>query len=224
MHSRAIAAFAALILAGIAVPAAAQQAPQRASSPLRGYLTAGGGTLLGLPQQSPTFSAEIAERVRPNVLVYLSANFYENVITDEALDDLEVAAGLLRSETGLPWEFTGRDKARSITLGAKYLVPTGTGVHPYVGGGFGVLNLRRTIVEQFRGDITETFFSEFGAPDGAVDPSQTNTNRPMGELAFGIGVAVKRAYVDVGYRYRRAFHTVNNLALSQINVGVGLKF
>jgi hypothetical protein len=224
MRVRSVVALASLLIAGVAVPAAAQQAPQRNSGPLRGYLTAGAGAVFGLPQASPTFSGEIAERVRPNLFVYLAANYFENVITDEALDDLAAAGTLLRTETGLPWEFSGRDRARSVTLGVKYLAPTATSLHPYIGGGFGVLNLRRTIVERNRGDITETFFSEFGAPDGAVDPAQTNTNRPMGEIAAGIGVAVKRAYVDVGYRYRRAFHTANNLALSQIGVSAGLRF
>ena len=225
MRMRTFVSLASLFVAGIsATPAVAQQAATGPAALLRGYLVAGGGTSVGLPQTSPAFSAEIAERIRPDVLVYLAANYSDNVISDAARQDLADAGALLSDVTGVPWEFTGRDRARSVTLGVKYLVPTASGVRPYVGGGFGVLNLRRTIRERNRGVMTETFFNEFGAPDGAVDASQTNTNRPMGELAAGVGIAIRRTYVDIGYRYRRAFRTGDGLSLSQIGVALGLKF
>lgn len=225
MRARVLFSLAILFLVGVtAAPATAQQAAQPASSPLRGYLVGGGGTSLGLPQGSPTVSAEIAENVHPDVQVYLTASYSDNVMSEAARDDLVAAGELLSDVTGFPWEFTGTDRARSVTLGAKYLVPTGTSVRPYVGGGFGVLNLRRTIRERNRGVMTEAFFTEFGAIDGAVDPSQTNTNRPMSELAAGVGIAVRRAYVDIGYRYRHAYRTGDGLSLSQVGVALGLKF
>jgi hypothetical protein len=169
-------------------------------------------------------SAEIAENVHPNVQVYLTASYSDNVMSEAARDDLAAAGRLLTDVTGFPWEFTGTDRARSVTLGGKYLVPTASPVRPYVGGGFGVLNLRRTIRERNRGVLTEAFFAEFGAIDGAVDPAQTNTNRPMGELAAGVGIAIRRAYVDIGYRYRHAYRTGDGLSLSQVGAAFGLKF
>jgi hypothetical protein len=230
MRLRLIPSFAALILVTVAaIPAAAQQPvqrpPQRASTPLRGYLVVGAGSSVGMPQASPTFSAEVAEHVRANLHVYLSASFSDNVMSDTAQDDLVRSGDLLSQFTGEEWVFTGNDRARSLTLGVKYLVPTASPVRPYVGGGFGVLNLRRTIRERSRGDMSEAYLLEFGAPDGAVDPSQTNTNRPLGELTVGVGIAIRRAFLDVGYRYRRGFHVGGDgLALSQVGVSAGLKF
>jgi hypothetical protein len=97
-------------------------------------------------------------------------------------------------------------------------------VRPYLGGGVGVLNLRRTIREQSRGNVTTAYLSQFGSGDGVVDITQSNTNRPMGEVAAGIGAAIGRAYVDVGYRYRKAFHVSQSFDISQVGVAVGLKF
>ena len=46
----------------------------------------------------------------------------------------------------------------------------------------------------------------------------------MGEVAAGIGAAIGRAYVDVGYRYRKAFHVNQSFDISQVGVAVGVKF
>jgi hypothetical protein len=220
--------FSLVLLFAICVsgaPAFAQQPASRASWPVRGYLIGGVGASLDLPEAGTTVSAEIAENVHPNIQVYLTASFADNVMSDAARDELADAAELLEFVTGTPWELTGRDRARSATLGIKYLVPTASPVRPYVGGGFGVLNIRRSIRDRIRGDVTAEYLTEFGAGDGAIDPAQTNTNRPMGELAGGVGIAIRKAYVDVGYRYRRAFHTGSSeLALSQLGVSLGLKF
>jgi len=94
-----------------------------------------------------------------------------------------------------------------------------------VGGGFGALNVRRVIHEQSRGNITQAFLAQFGSPDGFVDPTDTDTTHPMGEVAAGVGAVIKRAYVDIGYRYRKAFHTTNqSFEISQIGAQVGVKF
>ena len=226
MRLRAAFVLAPLVLIAVsAAPASAQQPLPRVSAPLRGYLIGGVGASMNLPQAGTTVSAEIAENVHPDVQVYVTASFADNVISDVARDDLADAGELLEFVTGEPWELTGRDRARLATLGMKYLVPTGSSVRPYIGAGFGVLNLRRSIRDGIRGNVTEEYLTEFGASDGAIDPAQTNTNRPLGELAGGVGVALGRAYLDVGYRYRKAFHTGRSrVALSQVGVSIGLKF
>jgi hypothetical protein len=208
----------------VAVPALAQQGPT-AARPLRGYLIAGAGSLVQTPQAALTVNAEIAENVARDVQVYMSAGFYDDIMSQAARDDLALVGQVLTTITGTPWVLEGRDKGRSFTVGGKYLVPTGATVRPYLGGGFGVLNVHREIHELNRGDITEAFLAQFGAPDGVVDPTQDNTNHPMTEVAAGVGVVVRGAYVDFGYRYRKAFHTVNtSFDVSQVGVAVGLKF
>jgi hypothetical protein len=222
MRLRALFSLAPLVVIAMsAAPADAQQPAPRVSTPLRGYLIGGAGASQG----GPVVSAEIAENVHRDVQVYLTANFADDVMPDIARDGLEEAAELLEFVTGTPWELTGRDRARSVTVGVKYLVPTSTAVRPYVGGGFGVINFRRTVWDSTRGNVTEEFLTEFGAPDGVIDPAQTNTNRPLGELAGGVGIVIKGAYLDLGYRYRRAYRTgTSKLALSQVGVAIGLKF
>ena len=70
-------------------------------------------------------------------------------------------------------------------------------VRPYVGGGVGALNLRRTIREVSRGNVTTAYLAQFGAGDGVVDITQSNTTKPMAEVAAGIGAVIGHGYVDV---------------------------
>jgi hypothetical protein len=223
MHLFGTTSLATILL--VASSAFAQQRPSTAPQPLRGYLIGGGGTSINTPQSALTLNAEIAENVTASVQAYMSAGYYDNVMSQAARDHLAQAGATLTAVTGSTWVFEGRDRARSFTVGGKFLVPTGTTVRPYIGGGVGAINFRRTIREQSRGNITNAYLSQFGAADGIVDPSQTNTTKPMTEIAIGVGAAVQRAYVDVGYRYRKAYHGVSSsFDVSQVGVSVGVKF
>jgi opacity protein-like surface antigen len=214
-----------LLMLLVAAPAFAQQRPAPAPRPLRGYLIGGGGASINAAQTAITLSAEIAENMTRNTQAYMSAVYYDNIMSDVATNQLAVVGSTLTALTGTPWVFTGRDKARSFTFGAKVLVPATSSVHPYVGGGFGALNVRRVIHEQSRGNITQAYLAQFGSPDAVIDPTNTDTTHPMGEVAAGVGAVVKGAYVDVGYRYRKAFHTgTQSFDISQIGAAVGVKF
>jgi len=210
----------------VAAPAFAQQRPAPAPRPLRGYLIGGGGASMGSTAQTAvTLSAEIAENMTRNVQAYMSAVFYDNIMSDAAANQLALVGNTLTALTGTPWVFDGRDKGRSFTFGAKVLVPATSSVHPYVGGGFGALNIRRVIHEQSRGNITQAYLAQFGSPDGFVDPTDTDTTHPMAEVAAGVGAVIKGAYLDFGYRYRRAFHTTNqSFEMSQVGAQLGVKF
>jgi hypothetical protein len=188
-------------------------------------LIGGGGASIGAAETAVTLSAEIAENMTRNVQAYMSAVYYDNIMSDAATNQLAVVGSTLTALTGTPWAFTGRDKARSFTFGARLLLPVTSSVHPYVGGGFGALNVRRVIHEQSRGNITGAYLASFGSPDAVIDPTNTDTTHPMGEVAVGVGAVVKRAYVDVGYRYRKAFHSGNqSFDISQVGAAVGVKF
>jgi len=214
-----------LLMLLVAAPAFAQQRPAPTPRPLRGSLIDGGGASIGPAQTAVTLNAEIAENMSRNIQVYMSAVYYENIMSDAATNQLALVGSTLTVFTGTPWVFSGRDKGRSFTFGAKVLVPATSSVHPYVGGGFGALNVRRVIHEQSRGNITQAYLSQFGSPDAVIDPTNTDTTHPMGELAAGVGAVVKRAYVDFGYRYRRAFHTGSQtFDISQVGAAVGVKF
>jgi opacity protein-like surface antigen len=214
-----------LLMLLVAAPAFAQQRPAPAPRPLRGYLIGGGGASIGTTDTAVMLSAEIAENMTRNVQAYMSAAYYDNIMSDAAANQLAVVGNTLTALTGTPWVFSGRDKARSFTFGAKVLMPVTSSVHPYVGGGFGALNVRRTISEQSRGNVTQAYLAQFGSPDAVIDPTNTDTTHPMGEVAAGVGAVIKRAYVDFGYRYRRAFHTgTQSFDISQVGASVGVKF
>ena len=215
-----------LLMLLVAAPAFAQQRPAPAPRPLRGYLIGGGGASMGSTAQTAvTLSAEIAENMTRNVQAYMSAVFYDNIMSNAAANQLALVGNTLTALTGTPWVFDGRDKGRSFTFGAKVLVPATSSVHPYVGGGFGALNIRRVIHEQSRDNITQAYLAQFGSPDGFVDPTDTDTTHPMAEVAAGVGAVIKGAYLDFGYRYRRAFHTTNqSFEMSQVGAQLGVKF
>jgi len=208
-----------------AAPAVAQQPSTSSGDQLRGYLIGGGGASIKSPTTALTLSAEIAENVTPDVQVYMAAGYYENLMTQTARDLLVRVGDSLTAETGNQWAFTGRDRGRSFTVGGKYLVPTRTPLRPYIGGGFGVLNLRRTVTERTRGEMTAAFLTTYGSGDGIIDAAQTNTNKPLGEVAAGLGVVIGHGYVDLGYRYRKAFRNVDqSFDASQVGVAVGVRF
>jgi hypothetical protein len=217
-----------LLMLLVAAPALAQQRPAPAPRPLRGYLIGGGGASLGqaVPAQtSLTLSAEIAENMTRNIQAYMSAVFYDNIMSDAEANQLALVGNTLSATTGTPWVFQGRDRGRSFTFGAKVLMPGASSVHPYVGGGFGALNVRRTIRELSRGNVTQAYLTQFGSADGLVHPADTDTTHAMGEVAAGVGAVIKGAYLDVGYRYRRAFHTGSeSFNISQVGAAVGVKF
>jgi len=210
----------------VAAPALAQQRPvPPAQRPLRGYLIGGGGASINTAQTSVMLSAEIAENVTRVIQAYMSVNFYDNIMSDASRNQLQQVGSALTTITGTPWVFQGRDRGRTFTFGGKVLVPATASVHPYVGGGFGALNVRRIIHEQSRGNITQAYLAQFGSPDGVVDPTDTDTTHPMAEVAVGVGAVVRKAYIDVGYRYQKAFHTVNqSFVISHVGASVGVKF
>ena len=214
-----------LVMLLVAAPAVAQQRPSPAPEPLRGYLIGGGGASIGPAQTAVTLNAEIAENMTRNIQAYMSVVYYDNIMSDAATNQLAVVGSTLTTLTGTPWVFTGRDKGRSFTFGAKALLAATSSVHPYIGGGFGALNVRRVINEQSRGNITQAYLAQFGSPDAVIDPTDTDTTHPMGEVAAGVGAVVKRAYVDFGYRYRKAFHTgAQSFDISQVGAAIGVKF
>jgi hypothetical protein len=211
----------------LASPALAQQTPAPVGSPVRGYIVGGVGASTGshAAQTSPALSVEFGDHVARDVQVYVTAGYHDNLMSADARTELEMAGAELTAFTGTPWNFTGRDRGRSFVVGGKYLVPTSSTFRPYVGLGIGAINLKRTILEQSRGDITAAYLTEFAPADGVVDPTQTDTTKPLGEITAGVGVVVGRAYFDFGYRFRKAFHNVNRpLEFSQFGASAGFKF
>lgn len=205
-----------------ATAAAAQGRPTAA--PLdRGFMTGSAGAAFA-DQRSAAFGIEIGERLNPSTQAYVAFNYFDNLLTDRAADDLADLGDALTFLNGEPWAFTGRDRGLAFSGGARYLLSRGPNVRPYVGGGAGVLNVRRTITEQDLGDVSDPFFNTFGAPDGFIDATKVSTFKPLAEFIAGVGIGTGRAYVDAGYRFRKVFRSVEAFSFSQFSVGVGMRF
>lgn len=207
-----------------AVSALAQEARPRPvpAPPDRGYLIGGGGASFG-SQTASTFNVEVGERMGRLFQAYVAFSYFDDLMADEARDNLVLAAQRLEALTLTSWDFRGRDRGRAFTAGAKVTLPGR--IKPYLGGGVGALNLKRIVTERWLGNVTESFRAQFGTTGDVLDSSQASTTKPMAEAVAGVGVIAGRAYLDVGYHYRRAFHAFEGtFDFSQFTVSAGVAF
>ena len=154
---------------------------------------------------SSAFAAEYGERVHRDVQAYANYSYVDNLMSSRMRNNLEVAGADLTAQTGSLWQFEGRDRGLAFTMGGKFLIPGDMKFRPYVGGGLGVLNLKRRITEQQRGDVSEAFYALTGVNDGVIDAGETSVTKPLGEVVLGIGGAFGRTYVDVEYSTATCF-------------------
>lgn len=215
-------AIAACVVPLFAAPGFCQDTTSPAP-PQRGYMTAIGGASTGA-QNTALIGAEYGDQMGNNAQAYATFSYHDNILQKQDHDTLAQMSQAVSLATGNAYRFSARDRAMALTLGAKYLVPTGAAIRPYVGAGAGMLNVKRTISEALRGDVTPYFYNEIGTVGGVVEPFKTSTTRPLGELLVGVGIAAGRAYVDVGYRYRKVFNTGTPFDFNQVAVGVGMRF
>jgi hypothetical protein len=86
------------------------------------------------------------------------------------------------------------------------------------------MQIRRTITEASLGDVSQAFATQAGLGDGVISAGITRELKPLAEVVAGVGFVLKNTYVDVGYRYRRAFHSATTVELSQVVFGIGAKW
>lgn len=198
-------------------------APRPASGSVeRGYLIAGAGGSFG-PQTAATFSTEVGEKIGRFAQAYVAFSYVEDLMTDRTRNDLVVAGQRLEAVTLRPWNFRGRDRGRAFTTGARFTVPGP--VRPYVALGVGALNLKRIVTERTLGDVTDSFRTQGATSGDLLNNAQPSTTRPMVEAGGGVGVVIKRGHLDLGYRYRRAFHAFEQtFDFSQVTVSAGVAF
>jgi len=209
-------------LATTAISAEAQEPRPVPDEHQDGYLIGGVGFARG-PHTGPLFTAEVGEKMGRAFQAYAAFQFFDDLMTDSTRDALEQTAQQLEAITLTPWEFQGRDRGRTFTAGVKAAWPGS--IRPYVAGGVGVLNLKRIVTERTLGDVSGAFRSAYPVTAGPVDNAQAVTTRPLVEAGAGVGVIVGPVYLDIGYRYRRAFHVFDGaFTFSQITTSAGMAF
>jgi hypothetical protein len=224
MQIQKLAGLTTLLVLAYAGSAMAQFAQPGAGSPpeREGYIGFFGGAASGPPAE-PVFSVEFGDDIRRNVLAYLTLSYVENVMPQVLRDDLAATATFLTGLTGARWELTGRDRAVILVAGGKYLVGRGD-VQPYVGGGAGIINLKRFVIERNLGDLTIAAFNDFDAGTPELSLAPAGITRPLVEAAVGVGISKGPTYVDIGYRYRRALRLAETLDFGQFSVGIGYRW
>ena len=186
------------------------------------YLSFLGGAAWGPPGE-PVFSVEFGDDTGRSAQAYLTLSYVENLMPEVLREELTATAADLTLLTGLRFELDGRDRAVILVAGGKYLVGRGD-VQPYVGGGAGIINLKRFVIERNLGDLTIAAFNDFDAGDPDLSLAPAGLTRPLVEAAFGVGIRKGPTYVDIGYRYRRAFRLERNLDFGQFSVGIGYRW
>jgi outer membrane protein W len=216
-------AFVALALAPR--PVLAQEASdddRLRNAPLRRYIAAFGGLVDIGSNTVPTVAGEYGESVTRNSQAYANFSYFDNVMTDQMRNNLVAASSYIEQITGVRRSFSGRDRGLALTVGGKYVV--GSTVRPYVGAGLGGMQIRRTISEATLGDVSQAFAQQASLGDGVISAGATKEMKPLAEVVTGLGFVTRKAYVDIGYRYRRAFHSATTVEFSQVSVGIGAKW
>lgn len=210
-----------VLLGALASPALAQNFDPRPARPDHGiYLAALAGASFG-PDRAPVFAAEFGERIHPDVRAYATVSYFENLMDRSVQRELDQLSEQLGDLTGIPWALRGRDRGAAFVAGAKYLVPSGV-ARPYVGGGAGFINLKRIVTDRDVNEIDPTVFSPFDIDH--IDVSTSAVTRPLAEATAGVAFFAGRTYVDIGYRFRRAFQMRDRLEFSQVGVMLGVNF
>jgi hypothetical protein len=179
------------------------------------------------PPTEGVFSVEYGDDVDENAQAYIAVSYLENLMRQDLRDELTSLGVRLTGITGNRLEFSGRDRGIALTAGGKYVIGAVTNTfRPYVGAGGGIINVRRIITEARLGQVTTAVFNDFlvGDPALSVVSANEGITRPLAEAVAGIGITAGHTYVDVAYRFRRAFRLEPSLDFSQVTVGVGYRF
>ena len=160
-----------------------------------------------------------------NAQAYIALSYFENLMRQDLRDELTTLGATLTGVTGDRFEFSGRDRGIALTAGGKYVIgDISATFRPYVGGGGGVINLRRIIAEARIGEVTTAVFNDFLVGEPALAVAPRGITRPLAEAVAGVGITAGHTYVDVAYRFRRVFRLDPSLDFSQLTVGIGYRF
>ena len=205
----------------IAAAAPAWSQEPNTPPPMERYVAGTAGAAFAVDTVA-AFAGEYGEVVSRRFLAYANYSYIDNLMTDAMRSNLTLAGDVLTAVTGTTRSFSGRDRGLAFTVGTKFIAATST-FRPYVGGGAGVLHLRRTVTEASLGNVTDSFAAESGLNDGVIPAGQTSSMKPLAEGMGGLFIVHGRTAVDISYRYRKAFHA-EDLSFSQFGVGLGITF
>jgi opacity protein-like surface antigen len=172
----------------------------------------------GLTFQSETstlMGGEIGFNVTPDLVIYGQGGRMLNVLPKSVQNDLDFASQVLTLATGQRWAFDGKVRATYFGGGAKYLIPTGSGIRPYVLGGVGLAKLKGSITEVDLGDYLDILVDE-----GLIDEDDVKADEFSYEFGGGVSVPVSVIQLDFGYRFMK----IGEANVSRFVGGFGVRF
>jgi opacity protein-like surface antigen len=198
---------AALILAAIAAPAAAQVNDQGLRQVERGYLIGFGGPASTVVT-SPFFGVSGGVNVSRNVQIFGEIGRMQDLQAYFTRDDIAANEAEFLSSEGVPLKI-GFEMPTVFTSGGVRIVMANTyRVHPYVSGGAGVARLAPKPSFVVAGvDMTSVMLQ-----DNELSKVFETQVRPMAVVGGGVAFdVVKHFTVHAGYRYSRIFVDTNYL-------------
>jgi hypothetical protein len=217
--------FASVFAFALAHPASAQQDPRPGApiAPVGIYISAHGGATVGV-QANPaaSFGVEYGERFHRKAQAYVALSYFENLIDRDIEDDLSDLSDALSAATGRAWDISGQDRGVGLIAGGKYLFGDDGARGLYVGGGAGIINLKRRITEPLAGDVTAAVLNDFGLGNSTL--VSESVTRPLVEGAIGYVSGLGPVRLDLGVRYRRAFQTGDTIQFVHFAAGFGVDF
>ena len=166
----------------------------------RGFVRGLGGVTFGTAENDAVFGGSVGVNVGRVVQIVGEAGRFQNVLSEDAQDDLNDLAGFLSSQIGARVSLDVTVPAFYVTGGARLIAPAGARVRPFVEGGVGIARLTFNVDASVAGiDISDEVKREaVGDEDNETDFLLTFGGGLLIPLGSSLGV-------EAGYRYGRIF-------------------
>lgn len=185
-----------------------------ASAQDRGYVQGAGGVTF-MSEVSGVFGGEAGFHISRNLIVFGQAGRMLNVLPRDIQEDIDNAADVLESFTGRAWQFEAAIRATYAGGGARYVLPLGSRIHPYVAGSVGIVNYAGSLRERELGDVLDQAVTL-----GVVESDEVKGNEIAYEVGGGVLIPRGRLQFDAGYRLMN----VRGVNVSRLVAGAGLRF
>ena len=175
---------------------------------------------------SATFGGEFDYKVGTEWEVFVELGQMRNVAPSQMDGDANAVAGAIGGSA------KAAERATFYAGGVKYLFPpTGGGIEPYIGVGFGAASVKKDVTFSVDGaELSEAdLLAQYGVQLGA--DLAGSTTKPLFLVAFGVTRPFAgRLFLDASYRYGLIFAKSGSieddkgLHTQRLQLGVGVRF
>jgi Outer membrane protein beta-barrel domain len=154
--------------------------------------------------------AELGTNVGEHIQIYATAGHHRDVLPTSFKEPLDVLA-----DAGI----TMRAPAFLFSSGVRYLIPTNSGVRPYVSAGGGTARLKLRASVEGLGDVTNQLVDA-----GYLSKDDVSFTKLLIEFGGGVAVPLGSALqLDLGYKYIKIMGE-ERFGVSRLMIGFGADF